>query len=102
MVDRAARLAVHARNLAVLALVVRDDGVEVLGRELLPGLVLDDRPQHVEELSLVEAKFAIPADGGAALVEIVEDDVLLRDAALGRRAVRLPDRLHRGGSDRSE
>src|SRR5262249_56932107 len=54
VIDRAARLAVHALDLAVLGLVVRNDAIEILGREFLAGLVLDDGSKHVEKLSLVE------------------------------------------------
>src|SRR5215813_347086 len=102
VIDRAARLPIHTFDLAVLALVAGDDGVEILGRELLAGLVLDDRPQHVEQLSLVEAKLAVTADIGNGGVEIVEGDILLRYAASRRRAVRLSDRLPHGGRDRIE
>ena len=54
MGDRAARLAVHPLDLAVLVLVVGDDALEVAVLQFLAGLVHDDRPQEVEQLALVE------------------------------------------------
>src|SRR6516165_7867686 len=99
MVDRAARLAVHALDFAVLVLVVGNDAVEVLGAQRLAGFVLDDGPEHIEQLALIESEFAVAADGGDGVVEIVEDDILLRYAPSGRRTVRFSDCLPRGGYD---
>src|SRR5262249_13890618 len=76
MVDRAAGLAVHAVDLAVLPLVIGDDLGEVLSRELLVQLSLNDRAQRVEDLALVEPVPAVVADLGDCVVQVVQHDVL--------------------------
>ena len=89
--DRAARLAVHQRNLAVLCLVVGDDAVKFADLQFLPRLVHDDGPQGVEQLARIEAVlFLAAADDVDHFVEIVEHDVFLRRAAGGgRRTLRI-------------
>src|SRR5262249_33816141 len=94
VVNRAARLAKHERDFAVLVFVVGDDGFEILGRQCHAKLVLNDWPTHIENLSLFESISA--ADGSDGIIDIVEHDTFLRYAAARRRAVRLSDCLPRG------
>ena len=54
-----------------------------------------DRPERIENLTRVEAVFAVAADIGNHGVEIVEHDVLLRCAVAGR-----PVRLAHGLAQR--
>src|SRR5262245_26474588 len=99
MVDRAARLAVHALDFTVLVFVIGDDVLEVSGGQRFADLVMDDLANDVEHLTFVESKFAIAADSGDGIIEIVEDDILLRYAPSGSRAMCLPDCLPCGGHD---
>ena len=79
MGDRAARLAVHQRDFAVLFLVVVDDAGEVADLEFLAGLLHDDRAHGVEQLARIEAvALRAAADGVDDLGEMVEHHVLLR------------------------
>ena len=90
VIDRAARLAIHARDLAVLVLVVGEDALEVADQQRLAGLLQDDGPELVENLPLVEAELAVAARVRDRLVEMFEHDVLLRQLLLLRcRALRL-------------
>ena len=59
MIDRAARLPVHAFDLAVLALVIGDDGSEVADLQLPVQFLHYDRPERIENLTRVEAIFAV-------------------------------------------
>src|SRR5262249_28520135 len=53
----------------------------------------------VERLAFVESEFSVAADGGDGVVEIVDDDILLRYTPSGCRAMRLAHGLLRGGGD---
>src|SRR4051794_30456191 len=52
MSDAATRLTVHALDLAVLVLVLGDDGGEVAESKFLTEFVADDGPERVEQLTL--------------------------------------------------
>src|SRR5262249_32207557 len=85
--DRAARLAIHQRDFTVLVFVVGDDGVEILSRQFLAGLIPNDWSKHIEKLPWVEFESFVAADGSDSGVEIVENDILLRYAVPGSRAM---------------
>src|SRR5262245_29129164 len=59
MIDRAARLAVHAGNLAILGFIVSNNPLEVADQQFLVGFFQHDRAELVENLALVEAIFAV-------------------------------------------
>src|SRR5262245_56300462 len=99
VVDRTARLAVHTLDFAVLVLVVGDDALEVSGGQRFADLVMDDLANDVEHLAFVESKFSVAADGNDGVIEIVEDDILLRYTPSGGRAVRFSDCLSPCGHD---
>ena len=69
----------------MLVLVVGEDGLEVADQQRLAGFLQDDGPQLVENLSLVEAEFAVAARIRDRLIEIVEHDILLRELLFLRR-----------------
>src|SRR4051794_36130152 len=76
VIDRAARLAVHPRNLAVLVFVVGDDALEVGGGQRLADLVVDDLANNVEHLPLAELELPVTTDGSNGGIEMVENDIL--------------------------
>src|SRR5687767_7293508 len=61
MVERAARLAVHAGDLALLELVVANDRLEVTPLQLGADGLAYQRPDHVEDLARREAVRAAAA-----------------------------------------
>ena len=102
---RAARLAVHQRDFAVLFLVIVEDAEEVADLQFLVGLLLHDRAQRIEQLARIEPVALGAADGFDDLGEMVEHHVLLRHDARARPAD-LADRLGHGfvndGEERGE
>ena len=86
MVERAARIAVHAGDLALLELVVADDGLEVAPLQLGADRLAHDRPDHIEHLARREAIGAMAARLGDRRVEMGEHHLLLAALAswLGR------------------
>jgi hypothetical protein len=78
VIDRAAWLAVHAINLAVLELVVVENALESAGQQFLVQLVPNDRPEPIKQLSIVEPKLAVATNLSNYSFEIVEHDVLGR------------------------
>jgi len=95
MGDRAARLMIHAGDLTVLVLIVGDDAVEValLKFCFCAKFILNNGAQLVEQLAGVETVFAVTADLGDHLVEMVEHDIFLR--ACLRTIVPVPQALFR-------
>src|SRR5258708_30154966 len=87
MVDGTARLAVHARDFAVLGLVVGDDCGKAGRRQLLAELIPDDGAQPIEQLALVKPGPPVAADLSNDSVEIVERDILLGNSGPAFRAV---------------
>src|SRR5262249_9337228 len=85
VIDRAARLPVHAGNFAVLVLEVSDYVLEVADLQFLAGFFQYYRPELVEVLELVEAILAVAARTCDRLSETVEHDILLADLLVLRR-----------------
>ena len=83
MVERAARVAVHAGDLALLELVVADDGLEVAPLQLGADRLAHERPDHVEHLARREAIRAMAARLGDRSVEMGEHHLLLAALVLG-------------------
>src|SRR5262249_22742769 len=95
VIDRAARLAVHACDLAVLVLIIGDDGLEVADQQRLTSFLQYDGAQHIENLPFVKTKIAVAAYICDRLSKMFEHNILLRLALrLRRRALCL---LGRGG-----
>jgi hypothetical protein len=100
VIDRAALLAVHARDLAVLVLVVGEDAFEIPQQQFLAGLLQDDRAKLVENLALVETVRATTADTRNNIIKVIEHDLLLRQALVLRcSALRLLDRSENCAED---
>ena len=77
----------------------------MMSQKLLPGRLdaqrlQDERPQHIEELALVEAVFPVAARLGDALVQVVENNRFLGQAlAVVTRPGCGPARLVEGALD---
>ena len=78
MVEGAARLALHARDLAVLVLVVGDQRGEVAVVERLLLLLLDERPDRVEHVALREAQPPVLADLLDDCRQVLQHEILER------------------------
>jgi hypothetical protein len=102
MRDRAARLAVHQLDLAVFVFVVVDDAGEILDLQFLADLLHDNGAQEIEQLARVETVALLAADGGDSIIEVVEDDALLRKAFGRARVLRLARRLLHRLADHGE
>jgi hypothetical protein len=85
VIDRAARIPVHAGDFAVVVLVVGENILEVAGFQFLARFLQYNRPELIEELTFVKAILAIAARVCDRLVEIVEHHFLLRNLLVLRR-----------------